>query len=230
MALFAIGDLHFGTNVDKPMDIFGENWKGHMEKIVDNWKSKVKDEDVVIIAGDTSWAMNLNDAKFDLDIIDGLPGKKVFIKGNHDFWWSSAGKLNKLYEDMNFLQNDYYVYGDIAICGVRGWICPNDFKFDEHDKKVYERELIRTRLSIEKAVKAGYERIIFVSHYPPTNDKFDESGFTQIYEEFGVEKLIYGHLHGEDCYKYGLKGQRNGVEYMLVSCDYTEFDLIKIIE
>lgn len=228
MALFAIGDLHFGSKVDKPMDIFGDNWKGHTQKIIDNWKAKIQEDDLVIIAGDTSWAMGLEDAKYDLDMIDKLPGKKVIIKGNHDYWWSSPAKLNKIYENMYFIQNDYYAYGNTAICGVRGWLCPNEYKFDDHDQKIYERELIRAKLSIEKARKDGFEDIIFVSHYPPSNDKFEDSGFTSLYEENNIRKVIYGHLHGDDCNKYGLKGIKNNVEYILVSCDYMDFDLIQI--
>ena len=142
MGLYAIGDLHFSTENPKPMNIFGDNWDNHEKKIADNWNETVEDGDTVLVLGDTSWAMNLNEAKADLDIIESLPGKKIFIKGNHDYWWSSLSKINAAYqsEDMNFIQNGYFTYGDYAICGSRGWLCPNEVKFDSNDMKIYRSE------------------------------------------------------------------------------------------
>ena len=119
MSLYAIGDLHFSTSVNKPMDIFGDNWDDHQNKIINNWQEIVREEDTVLVLGDTSWGMNMNEAKEDLYIINNLPGKKVFIKGNHDFWWSSLNKLKSTYEEISFLQNSYYKYGNIGICGDR---------------------------------------------------------------------------------------------------------------
>ncbi|AXU26328.1 TPA: metallophosphoesterase [Clostridioides difficile] len=228
MSLYAIGDLHFSTSVNKPMNIFGSNWDGHEKKIIDNWKDVVKEEDMVLVLGDTSWGINLSEAKKDLDIISKLPGQKILIKGNHDYWWTTVTSLNKLYEDMRFIQTNFYEYKDYAICGGRGWICPNDVKFDETDEKVYKREEHRLRLSLESARKSGHSKIIVITHYPPTNDKLEESLFTKLFEEYNVEKVIYGHLHGKESFKMGLKGIRNGVEYTLASCDYTEFNLIKV--
>ncbi|MFI3210876.1 MAG: metallophosphoesterase [Peptostreptococcaceae bacterium] len=230
MSLYAIGDLHFSTAVNKPMDIFGDNWKNHEEKIIDNWKEKVKEDDTVLVLGDTSWAKNLNEVKFDLDIINELPGRKIFIKGNHDYWWTTVTNLNKLYDNMHFLQTNFYVYNDYAICGGRGWICPNNFKFDKNDEKIHKREEHRIRISLEEAKKKGYKKIIVITHYPPTNDELIDSIFTKMYEEFEVEKVVYGHLHGKDAFKMGLREVRNGVEYILASCDYIDFNLIKIYE
>ena len=230
MSLYAIGDLHFSTAVNKPMNVFGKNWDNHEEKIINDWKYQVKNEDTVLIVGDTSWAINMNEAEADLDIIHNLPGRKIYIKGNHDYWWTTITKLNKLYDDMSFLQNNYYEYGEYAICGTRGWICPNDFKFTEEDDKIYKREAHRLKLSLNAAKKAGFKKFIVITHYPPTNDKLESSLFTQIYEEYEVEKVIYGHLHGKESFKMGLKGIRNNIEYCLVSCDYTEFKLIKIMD
>nr|WP_312986046.1 metallophosphoesterase [Clostridioides sp.] len=229
MSLYAIGDLHFSTSVDKPMNIFGDNWNGHVEKIISNWRENVSSDDTVIVLGDTSWGINLAQAKSDLDLIDSLPGEKIFIKGNHDYWWTTVTGLNKLYDNMNFLHTNFYTYEDYAICGGRGWICPNDVKFDENDQKIYIREEHRLRLSLEAAKKRGYKKIIMCVHYPPTNDKLEESIFTNLYEEYGVEKVLYGHLHGEESFKMGLKGIRNSVEYVLASCDYTDFKLIKVM-
>lgn len=230
MSLYAIGDLHFSTSVNKPMNVFGNNWDKHEEKIIDSWKLKVKPEDTVLVLGDTSWGINLEEAKSDLDIISELPGQKYFVKGNHDYWWTTVTNLNKLYDNCKFMQTNFYEYGEYAICGGRGWICPNDVKFDSKDEQIYKREENRIRISLEAARKSGYEKIMVVTHYPPTNDKLEESIFTRLYEEYKVEKVIYGHLHGRESFKMGLKGIRNGVEYILASCDYLDFDLIKILD
>lgn len=230
MSLYAIGDLHFSTSVNKPMNIFGNNWDDHEIKIIDSWRLKVKPEDTVLVLGDTSWGINLEEAKSDLDIISELPGQKFFVKGNHDYWWTTVTSLNKLYDNCKFMQTNFYEYGEYAICGGRGWICPNDVKFDSKDEQIYKREENRIRISLEAARKNGYEKIIVVTHYPPTNDKLEESLFTRLYEEYKVEKVIYGHLHGRESFKMGLKGIRNGVEYILASCDYLNFDLIKILD
>lgn len=230
MSLYAIGDLHFSTSVNKPMDIFGDNWDDHQNKIINNWKRIIKEEDTVLVLGDTSWAMNMREAKEDLDIINELPGKKVFIKGNHDFWWSSLSKLRTSYEEITFLQNSYYQYGDIGICGTRGWLCPNEVKFDEDDEKIYKREQLRLKMSLDSAIKNGCKELIVITHYPPTNDKLEESEFTKLFEEYNVKKVIYGHLHGRDSFKMGLKGERNKVQYILASSDYIDFEPIKIME
>ena len=230
MSLYAIGDLHFSTSVNKPMDIFGNNWDDHQNKIINNWQEIVKEEDTVLVLGDTSWGMNMNEAKEDLDIINNLPGKKVFIKGNHDFWWSSLNKLKSTYEEISFLQNSYYKYGNIGICGTRGWLCPNEVKFDKDDEKIYKREQLRLKMSLDSAVKDGCDELIVITHYPPTNDKLETSEFTKIYEEYNVKKVIYGHLHGKESFEMGLRGERNGVEYILGSSDYIDFKPIKIIE
>ena len=230
MSLYEIGDLHFSTSVNKPMNIFGDNWDNHEMKIIENWKLKVKPNDTVLVLGDTSWGINLEEAKSDLDIISLLPGQKFFIKGNHDYWWTTVTNLNKLYDNCKFMQTNFYEYGDYAICGGRGWICPNDVKFDSKDEQIYKREENRIRISLESAKKSGYEKIIVITHYPPTNDRLEESIFTKLYEEYKVEKVIYGHLHGRESFKMGLKGIRNGVNYILASCDYLNFDLIKILD
>ncbi|MDR0880107.1 MAG: metallophosphoesterase [Clostridioides sp.] len=229
MALYAIGDLHFSTSVDKPMNVFGENWSGHMEKILSDWRERVCEEDMVLVLGDTSWGIDIEQAGSDLDIINSLPGKKIFIKGNHDYWWSTVTKLKKRYPEMEFLHVSDFSYEDYAICGGRGWLCPNAIKFDKDDEKIYLREERRIRMSLESAKKKGYTKFIVCTHYPPTNDRFEESIYTKLYEEFGVSKVVYGHLHGEESFKMGLNEVRNGVEYRLASCDYTDFKLVKIL-
>lgn len=229
MALYAISDLHLASTGDKPMDVFGDKWYKHHEKIKDNWDSMVKEEDTVLVAGDISWSMRMEDGREDLEFIHQLPGKKIFVKGNHDYWWTSITKLNSMYEDMNFIQNNFFAYGDYAICGTRGWITPSASKFTTHDKKVYDRELIRLTLSLDMAKKAGYSKYIVMIHYPPTNESFQDAGFIDIFKTYGVEKVIYGHLHG-----YGLnnvfEGIKDGVEYILTSCDYINFSPKKIMD
>ena len=226
MKIFAIGDLHLsmGEDIEKPMDIFGGEWVGHAEKLYNNWTESVTDDDIVIVCGDISWGLRLDEAVADLEWIHNLPGTKVFFKGNHDLWWQSAGRLNKMYDDgtMNFMQCKAYIAGDVAICGSRGWICPGTDGFSEHDRKIYDREAARLRLSLEEGKKQGIKKIIGVLHYPPTNDKHQASDFTRLMEEYGVKTCVYGHLHGKDVFQNGLKGIYNGVEYRLVSLDYLQ--------
>jgi predicted phosphohydrolase len=229
MALFAISDLHLSSTSEKPMDVFGDKWYKHDEKIKENWLKSINDQDTVLIAGDISWSMKMEEGKEDLEFIHNLPGKKIFIKGNHDYWWTSITKLNSLYDDMDFIQNNFFSYEDYAICGTRGWVTPSSSKFTAHDKKIYDRELMRLRLSLDLAVKANFKKIIVMVHYPPTNEGFNDLGFIDIFKEYNVERVIYGHLHG-----YGLnnvfEGIKDGIEYILTSCDYINFDPIKIME
>lgn len=228
MKIFAIGDLHlsFGEGVEKPMDIFGEIWQDHASKLETMWRETVSPEDVVILCGDISWGLRLSEAEADFEWIRRLPGKKIIFKGNHDLWWQSAGKLNRLYgdESMIFTQNRCHVCDTgekkIAICGSRGWICPGEEFFTEDDRKIYERELGRLRLSLEDGRASGASDMIGVLHFPPTNDKMQSSGFTELMTEYNVKVCIYGHLHGEEAFKKGLRGIFNGVRYELVSLDH----------
>ncbi len=227
MRLYAIGDLHlsFGEGVEKPMDIFGPLWAGHAEKLRTNWEATIQPEDTVIICGDISWGLKLEEAKADLDWVHELPGKKIFFKGNHDLWWQSIGKLNKLYDDgsMNFMQCNCYMLDEkTAVCGARGWVCPGSDGFSEHDRKIYQREAARLKMSLDDAKKQGAEKIIGVLHFPPTNDKHQASDFTQLMSEYGVKTCVYGHLHGRDAFKNGIKSVYNGVQYRLVSLDYLD--------
>lgn len=228
MALYAISDLHLDLNGDKPMDIFGEKWLKHDEKIRDNWNKKITSEDTVLISGDISWSMKIEGGMNDLQWIHNLPGNKIMVKGNHDYWWVSITKLNNLYEDMKFIQNSFFTYEDYAICGTRGWICPGGENFKAHDEKIYNRELMRLRLSLDGAVKEGFKKFIVMIHYPPMNEKLTESGFVEIFKEYNVDKVIYGHLHGPSLAK-ALNGEKDGIEYILTSGDYLNFDPIKIL-
>lgn len=229
MTIYAIGDLHLSGYSSKPMDIFGDHWSEHGDQIRNSWLTKVKEDDAILIPGDISWAMNLDEAMVDLQWIADLPGHKYLIRGNHDYWWSSINKLNSLFDSMHFIQNNFFTYKDYAICGTRGWNCPNHFKFTEHDDKIYMREANRLELSLSMAQKSGYKNIVAMLHYPPTNDKLEPSLFTEMFEKYNVKNVVYGHLHGDTSYSAGLKGQHNGVTYSLTSCDYLEFELIDIL-
>jgi hypothetical protein len=240
MSIYAIADLHLSFSAEKPMDIYGGEWVNHTEKLKTNWGAMISENDTVIIPGDCSWALRFEDALVDLKWISELPGKKVFIKGNHDLWWNSVNKLNALFENMFFLQNSFYEAEGYAICGSRGWICPGDDDFTGHDEKIYKRELGRLRLSLGAAAQAGYGKkagsseesegkILGVLHFPPASENIRRSGFTEIFEEFGAEKVVYGHLHGKDAYGNGLRGIRNKVEYILTSADYLKCTPSKIV-
>ncbi len=233
MSIFIIGDPHLSTSplVDKPMDVFGEEWTGHAERMCSAWKSLVMPEDTVIVAGDISWGLRLDEAMPDLELISKLPGKKVMLKGNHDLWWSGIGRLNSLFEDMTFLQNDCYEAEGVYICGSRGWTCPGSDDFKDSDRKIYDREVLRLGYSLEAARNKGGAdaEIIGVTHYPPTNEKKQPSGFTRLFEEYGVKKAYYGHLHGRTNFKRGISGNLNGTEYRLISGDSIDFVPQKVL-
>lgn len=235
MSIYAIADLHLSFSADKPMDIYGGEWINHTEKVKASWEAMISESDTVILPGDNSWALRFDEALTDLKWISRLPGKKVFIKGNHDLWWNSVSKLNALFVNMYFLQNTFCEAEGHAICGSRGWICPGDDEFTDRDEKIYLRELGRLRLSLEAASKAGYGKkagkgkILGAIHFPPASDSIGSSGFTDLFEEYGVEKVVYGHLHGRDAYGSGLKGIRNNIEYILTSVDYLRCVPYKII-
>lgn len=227
MALYAISDLHLSLSGDKPMDVFSEEWKNHDVRIQENWLKKVKEEDTVLLAGDLSWSMKLQGGKEELNFVAGLPGRKIIIKGNHDYWWSSITKLNSMYDNMDFIQNNFFAYEDYAICGTRGWVIPGSSLFKEEDEKIYRREILRLKMSLDAAKKRGFQKFIVMIHYPPVNETFKDSEFTDIFEEYGVEKVIYGHLHGKSLQRV-MTGERKGVEYILTSCDYIGFDPVLI--
>jgi len=212
------------------MNIFGSHWDNHWQKIQEDWMQKVAPEDIVLIPGDISWAMNLEEAQMDLDEIAKMPGRKIMLKGNHDYWWSSLSKVRSILpQNTMVLQNDSFLYGNTVICGTRGWICPNSSNFSDQDMKIYNREVMRLELSLKNGRKYECPNIVAMMHYPPFNEKMEPSGFTQLFKEYGVKKVVYGHIHGE-----GLKNAFDGVvdqtEYFLVSCDYLNFQLRLIQE
>jgi ser/thr protein phosphatase len=229
MSLYAISDLHLSHNNTKPMDIFDKIWYNHSTQILNNWNSVVGKDDYVLVPGDLTWGKNLTEAKPDLDFISKLNGTKILIQGNHDYFWNSTSKLNDMYDNMIFVKNSYTTYNNIAVCGTRGWVCPNDSLYTEHDKKIYLREANRLRNSINMAINDGYFEIIAALHFPPTNDKKEESLFTNIFKEYNIKTVIYGHLHGEKSFYSSYQGLFNGIKYSLVSADYLKFKPIKIL-
>ena len=230
MNVYAISDMHLSSTSDKPMNVFGGNWEGHFDKIKNSWLSLVKPDDIVLIAGDISWAMKLDCAVKDLALLQGLPGKKVFIRGNHDYWWSGIGKVRAAAPDESFvcLQTDAVRIENFVIVGSRGWCCPSSPDFTAQDEKLYLREAERFRLAFaeaDKLAKAGDKKIAMI-HYPPFTLKEEDTLFTQAFEKAGVDKAVFGHIHGATYFP--LKKERNGIEYYLTSCDKTGFQLVKI--
>ena len=220
MNIYAISDLHLSAAVDKPMDVFGGNWFDYWNVIKNNWKAVVSDDDVVLIAGDISWAMTLDDAIPDLADIDALPGRKVIIKGNHDYWWSSVSKIRAvLPPSITVLQNDAIKIGKYVIFGSRGWACP-DKAFTAEDEKIYLREATRLALSYEAAMrlKGDGDELIAMMHFPPFNVRREDTEYTRLFEEKGVRTVVYGHLHGNAC-RADKKYVKNGITYLLTSCD-----------
>ena len=230
MNIYAISDLHLSNTADKPMDIFGGNWEGHFEKIKSDWLEKVQADDIVLISGDISWAMKLADALVDLQTLADLPGKKVFIRGNHDYWWSGITKLRDQApnESFYFLQTDAVKIDRFVIAGSRGWTCPGSSDYTEQDEKLYKREAERFRLALNDAEKLREDgdELIVMTHFPPFGVKNESTLFTELFEERKVDKAVFGHIHGAAYFP--LKCTRGGVEYILASCDKVAFKLIKI--
>ena len=229
MNIYAIGDLHLsGDPPAKPMEIFGEHWAGHREKIKENWLSTVSPEDVVIICGDISWAMSLREAQEDFAWLKALPGRKLLLRGNHDYWWTSLKKMQAFFgEGFEFIQNNCIQVEDFAICGTRGWLLPSAENFTEEDRKIYEREALRLTMSLECAKKSGAKEIICALHYPPLFAAEEETAFTNLLEQHEVKTCLYGHIHGLD-HVFTFEGERKGVNYKLVSCDTQGFKLYKV--
>lgn len=225
MKIFAIGDLHLAGGTGKTMDRFGEQWRDHEIRIFEAWTRLVNDDDLVVVAGDTSWAMKLADALPDLDRIGRAKGIKILVKGNHDYWWETRSKLiRSLHPSIRVLQSSSLIINRIAIAGTRGWICPNDSHFDEQASRIYEREVWRLRLALEslRGRESEFDALIVALHYPPTNSQHDPSGFTELIDEYGADVCVYGHLHGEDI-STALTGLHKKTRYSIVSSDAVNF-------
>lgn len=230
MVIWAMADLHLSHDRPKPMDIFGKAWENHTERIAANWRRVVGEDDLVIVAGDISWAMDLAGARADLQWIAALPGRKLLIRGNHDYWWSSISKVRAaLPAGLAALQNDHCAFGDWAVCGTRGWLCPGEEGFDEeHDEKIYRREIGRLELSLLHARKRGRRSIIAALHYPPFNRRNSPSGFTELLESYGVRHCVFGHIHDQGRERI-FQGQRGGVTYRFVAGDGVDFTPVPVV-
>jgi len=222
MRVFAIGDLHLSSQ-GKSMDIFGPRWKNHEKRVFDEWCRTVGPEDVVLIAGDLSWALKLEEAMTDLESIGKLPGTKVLIRGNHDYWWSSRTKVNSVLPDgMITINASAWSRNDLSIVGTRGWSIPGTTRFDENDQKIYLREVNRLKLALEQVPRGENRKIVAMLHYPPLTRNTPHSGFTELLESFQVAVCVYAHLHGDD-QRIAFQGYQNGVTYTFVAGDYLEF-------
>ena len=228
MSLFAIADLHLSLGEDKPMDIFS-GWDNYVERLEKSWRSIVNENDTVVIAGDISWAMKLEETYTDFKFIKDLPGKKIFLKGNHDYWWGTKSKIEKFLAEneldtISVLFNNTYVCDEYAICGTRGWFLEND---SEADIKVLNREIGRLQTSINEARKTGAEPIVFL-HYPPVYGITECTEIMDVLLSNNIKKCYYGHIHGHSNMRNAVEGEYKGINFKLISCDRLSFTPILV--
>lgn len=223
MSLFAIADLHLSLGCDKPMDVF-TGWQNYTEKLEKNWRNIVKPEDTVVIAGDVSWAMKLEDCAKDFAFLHALPGSKLILKGNHDYWWSTKKKIDTFFKDHGFdslqiIHNNSYVVGDVEVCGTRGWLYNAE---NEEDMKIVNREVGRLNASLDDAARQGVNPIVFL-HYPPVYDSLQCDEILSVLETRGIQSCYFGHIHGSEAAKRAVVGEYHGIKMHLISCDYVNF-------
>ena len=223
MSLFAIADPHLSLGTDKPMDVF-RGWDNYVDRLTSNWNKLITDNDTVVIGGDISWAMKLCETEKDFEYINSLPGKKILLKGNHDYWWDTLSKINRYLEEKGFdsikiLFNNSFEVDNFAICGTRGWIIDSD---SEEDKRILSRECGRLRLSLDTAKDSDKEKTVFL-HYPPVYAGYKCDGIIDILKEYGVKRCYYGHIHGQNMIKGAFNGELDGITYRLISCDALSF-------
>lgn len=228
MALYVIGDLHLCLGAPKPMDVFGGNWVGYMEKL-EQGMGVIGPDDTTVLLGDLSWALDLQSAEADFAWIDRIPGKKIILKGNHDYWWSTASKFYKFCGEKGFsnqfiLNNNHYEYEGWAICGTRGWFFEEE-RSGEHDEKVFKRELIRLEASLKSA--GDLPKMVFL-HYPPRYRGYECREILDLLEKYEVRRCFYGHLHGPS-HALAMQGVWDGVDFRLVAADYLNFSPLQVI-
>ncbi|MFZ5644790.1 MAG: metallophosphoesterase [Bacillota bacterium] len=238
MNIYAISDLHlsFCSTPDppdwyvreyKPMSEIDRGWTDHARKIFNNWVRVVKEGDIVLLPGDISWAMKLEEAEPDIYYLGMLPGRIVAVQGNHDYWWQSISRVrSKMPPNVSLIQNDCVFFEGLAICGTRGWLCPNSSFFGEKDEKIYRRELIRLENSLKNAGGKA-EKTIGIMHFMPTNEKKEYSGFIELFRDYGVDTVVYGHLHSRAC-QHRLPDSNWGINFHLVSADFLDFSPVHI--
>lgn len=234
MSIYTIGDLHLSFKENKPMSIFGDNWEYHEEKIKNNWIENVTEKDLVILPGDFSWSMHLKDTDKDFEYLNSLPGKKLLLKGNHDYWWTTVTSMRNFlqqnrFKNIDFIYNNAYEFENCIIAGTRGWIQTDELE----DKRLSKRENIRLELSIQNGINTYGEdkEIIVFMHYPPISNsnliKNEANDFIRIMQKYGVKKCFYGHLHSNSI-KEAVEGEHFGIDFKLVSADGLDFKLYKI--
>ena len=223
--IFAIGDLHRSLSVEnKSMDVFGPGWANHVNRLREGWQDTVAEGDLVLVPGDISWGLRLEEAAADLDFIHGLKGTKMLLRGNHDYWWTGYGKVQSvLPPSIRAVQNNALVWNDVVVGGTRGWNTPSGVDFSESkDRKIFEREKLRQELSL-RAMDAQAGRLrVFMLHYPPFNEKGAPTEFASLLAGRGMDHCVYGHLHGRSCLG-GFEGSYEGTEYHLTSADHLRF-------
>lgn len=223
MHLFTIGDLHLSFGVpDKPMDIFG-GWKDYQTLLEKSWRERIAPEDMVVLAGDLSWGMNLQQAQADFAFVHTLPGKKILLKGNHDYWWASKKKMEDFFtangfDSLYILHNNHYAFEKYGICGTRGWV---SMQGEAADAKILAREVQRLEVSIQSAVSAGLEPMVFL-HYPPIYGLSENEEILEVLQRYQIHRCYYGHIHGKGHLK-AFQGHYNGTEMHLISSDYLQF-------
>ena len=230
MSLFVIGDLHLSLSVDKPMDVFGGQWENYEKKLLDGF-SAVKPDDTVVLLGDLSWGLNFEQAREDFRFIEGLPGRKLVVKGNHDYWWATVSKLERLLAEsgvnsVKFLHNTSFQYENMALCGTRGWFFEEE-KSGAHDEKVFNRELCRLRASLEHGASRGVGETLCFLHYPPLYEGYRCDEIVDMMNEYGVKRCYYAHLHGAGRGR-AIEGTYRGITYALVSADHVDFKPVEI--
>lgn len=237
MKVFAISDLHLSSAVEKPMNIFGASWDNHFEKICEDWNEKVSDSDLVLLGGDMSWGMTIEEAAPDYGLVSALKGKKIVLKGNHDLYWNSLGKMRGAFPNFYFLQNNAYRIASpcseekgVVVAGSRGWNIPCK-DAAEADIKIYNRELIRLELSLQQAQKLKKDGDILIAllHYPPFEAYYADTQVTALLEKYGVNFALYGHLHGKNV-RVNPRVIKNGITYFLTSCDLIDCRLVEVCE
>lgn len=231
MALYVIGDTHFSEGCEKPMDVFGGRWSGYREKLIQGL-SVLQPEDLLVVCGDFSWGMSLEEALPDFRLLDSFPGKKLLLKGNHDYWWETVSKMQRFFTEkkiksIDFLHNNCFTYRGAAICGTRGWF------FDKNDpgsgeKKIFKREVLRLETSLRCGAQTGASQTLCFLHYPPICGGVEVPQITELLRRYGVAACYYGHLHGESI-RGAFSGQKNGVQYRLISADALRFCPVSIL-
>ena len=229
MTIYSIADLHLSCG-DKPMDVFGDNWIDHQARIERDWRERVKQHDVVLLPGDISWAMNLDQAREHLKWICALPGRKILLRGNHDYWWSAVSRVRSALDERAFaLQNDSLLLDGVLFAGTRGWLLA-DCGLEAADEKIYNRELLRLELSLKNArARSESAPLVVMMHFPPLTEQNRDTGFTRLLNQYGAAHLVYGHVHGPSI-KGAFRGAWRGVQYHLVSSDALDFSLYRLMD